>query len=111
MSTEDGSIFSHQISCLVLIYRSCKFDDEGEYSGIFKINSREIILLLLDLIQVNIFFDIYFNIISNGRLTNGLFHFFSIQGCGRQFSKFIFGPEKTGILGGGTENYPWKPIF
>ena len=36
---------------------------------------------------------------------------FSIQGCGRQFSKFIFGPEKTGIPGGGTKNHPKETNF
>ena len=36
----------------------------------------------------------------------GLFHYFSIQGCGRQFSEFIFGPEKTGIPGGDAKNDP-----
>ena len=36
---------------------------------------------------------------------------FSIQGCGRQFSKFIFGPEKKKFQGGGTKNYPYETNF
>ena len=36
---------------------------------------------------------------------------FSIQGCGRQFSKFIFGPEKKEIPGGGTKNHPYETNF
>ena len=36
---------------------------------------------------------------------------FSIQVCGRQFSKYIFGPEKIGIPGGGTKNQPYETNF
>ena len=37
--------------------------------------------------------------------------FCSIQGCGRQFPKFIFGADKKEIPRGGTKNHPYETNF
>ncbi len=46
-------IFGHQISCLVLIHHTCKTDeDQGQLSQMIEKDRREVIALLLDLLQV-----------------------------------------------------------